>query len=324
MAERVALVTGAGGNIGAAATAALLAHGWRVRALTRRPDDPRLAREVGLEWVRGDAMSAADVAAAAEGARILVHGLNPPNYRNWRGLAIPMLRHAIAATRASGARLIFPGNVYVFGPDAWPVTSEDSPQRPRTRKGAIRVEMERMLRDAAGEGVRSLVLRAGDFFGAGGRSSFFASVMVKLGRPVRAITDPATPGVGHAWAYLPDLGETLALLADREETLDAAAVLHFGGHWLEDGAEMARAIRRVVDNPDLPIRRFPWIAVYLGAPFVPLFRELIEMRYLWRVPLRLDNRKLVGLLGSEPHTPLDEAVRRTLQGLGCLPAPSGG
>jgi nucleoside-diphosphate-sugar epimerase len=46
------------------------------------------------------------------------------------------------------------------------------------------------------------------------------------------------------------------------------------------------------------------------------------MRYLWRHPLRLDNRRLVAVLGAEPHTPLDEAVERTLEGLGCLPAPA--
>jgi hypothetical protein len=46
---------------------------------------------------------------------------------------------------------------------------------------------------------------------------------------------------------------------------------------------------------------------------------MIELRYLWRVPLRLDNRKLESLIGPEPHTPLDEAVRQSLAGLGCLP-----
>ncbi len=47
-------------------------------------------------------------------------------------------------------------------------------------------------------------------------------------------------------------------------------------------------------------------------------RELIEMRYLWQVPLRLDNRKLVKLLGEEPHTPLDDAVAKTLSSMKAL------
>ena len=53
-------------------------------------------------------------------------------------------------------------------------------------------------------------------------------------------------------------------------------------------------------------------------------RELLEMRYLWQVPLRLDNSKLVSLLREEPHTPLDEAVRQTLADMGLLLAHEAG
>ena len=44
------------------------------------------------------------------------------------------------------------------------------------------------------------------------------------------------------------------------------------------------------------------------------------MRYLWNVPLHMNNARLVAALGAEPHTPLDEAVRATLSGIGCLPS----
>ncbi len=93
-------------------------------------------------------------------------------------------------------------------------------------------------------------------------------------------------------------------------------MFHFGGHWIEPGVEIAAAVRRVTGKPDLAIRRFPWFDVYLAAPFVPLMRELVEMRYLWQVPLRLDNTKLVALIGKEPHTPLDDAVAATLRSMG--------
>jgi hypothetical protein len=36
------------------------------------------------------------------------------------------------------------------------------------------------------------------------------------------------------------------------------------------------------------------------------------MRYQWSQPQRLDNRKLLALLGDEPHTPLADAVRGAL------------
>jgi nucleoside-diphosphate-sugar epimerase len=56
----------------------------------------------------------------------------------------------------------------------------------------------------------------------------------------------------------------------------------------------------------------------LASPFVATFREMLEMRYLWREPVRMDNARLTAALGREPHTPLDEAVEATLLGLGCV------
>jgi hypothetical protein len=57
----------------------------------------------------------------------------------------------------------------------------------------------------------------------------------------------------------------------------------------------------------------------LLSPFMPLFRELGEMRYLWITPIRMGNERLKDVLGAEPHTPLDVAARETLIGIGCMP-----
>ena len=66
-------------------------------------------------------MNPADVRRAAEGVSVIVHAANPPGYRNWRGLALPMLDSTIAAAEAVGALIVFPGTIYNFGPDAFPV-----------------------------------------------------------------------------------------------------------------------------------------------------------------------------------------------------------
>jgi len=133
---------------------------------------------------------------------------------------------------------------------------------------------------------------------------------------------PGSARVGHAWAYLPDLAQTMARLVERAETLDRFEVFHFGGHWTGAGADMAQSVRHVTGRANLPVLPFPWPLLPLLAPFMETFREMLEMRYLWRTPLRLDNAKLVSVLGAEPHTPLDQAVRETLQGLGCLKTPA--
>jgi len=319
--HRSALVLGATGGIGGEVAIQLLARGWRVRSLNRKPElarrkTPELAR---VEWIAGDAMRPQDVLAAAEGAEVIVHGVNPPGYRNWRGLALPMLENSIAAAKACGARLVFPGTVYNFGPDAFPKLTERSAQNPLTRKGKIRAEMEKRLELASRDGVPTLIVRAGDYFGPRSGNSWFAQGLIKPGKPVRSISYPGRPNVGHAWAYLPDVATTIAELLERKAELGTFEVFHFGGHWFEKGIEMAHAIQRVVGEPRPRIRAFPWVLVYAASPFVTVFREMLELRYLWQRPVRLDNAKLVAFLGAEPHTPLDAAVAATLVGLGCLP-----
>jgi nucleoside-diphosphate-sugar epimerase len=168
--------------------------------------------------------------------------------------------------------------------------------------------------------VKTLIVRAGDFFGPKVGNSWFAQGLIKPGRPVSSVSYPGRHNVGHHWAYLPDVAETMVRLAERED-LEPFATFHMKGLWDADGTQMIAAIRRVVGQSSLKVRAFPWWLLALASPFVPLFRELREMRYLWNVPVRMNNTRLVTLLGGEPHTPIDDAVRATLQGLGCLTQP---
>lgn len=313
-----ALVLGATGGVGGAMAAKLAGRGYRVRALHRNAK-AIAARNPSIDWRQGDAMNRADVVAAAEGVSLIVHAVNPPGYRDWARLVLPMIDNTIAAAKAVGARILMPGTVYNFGPDTFPVLDEESPQRPVTVKGKIRVALEERLEAAAAEGVPVIIVRAGDFFGPGAGNNWFAQGLVKPGAPVKVVTLPGAPGVGHQWAYLPDVAETMMQLVERADRLPPFARFHMAGVFDTDGLQLAEAIRRVIGDPRLPIRRFPWFFVRLASPFAPLFREIMEMRYLWQVPLRMSNRRLVEALGAEPHTPLDFAVAETLASLGCLP-----
>jgi len=204
------------------------------------------------------------------------------------------------------------------------VLTVDSQQHPVTRKGAIRVEMERRLSAASKNGARVLIVRSGDFFGPAAGNSWFSQGMVKPGKPVTAVSVPSRRGVGHHWSYLPDVARTMVELLARRESLEPFAAFHMAGHWDGDGTQMAAAIQRVVarrTGKQPRVSAFPWWLVTLASPFVVTFREMREMRYLWREPVRLDNARLIAALGYEPHTSLDDAVDATLTGLGCFAAP---
>lgn len=310
---RTALVIGANGGIGRESCLALKRHGWEVRALVRHLPEERQ----DITWIQGDAMQLADVLAAAVGVDVIVHAVNPPGYRNWDTLVLPMLDNTIEAAKAARARIVLPGTIYNFGPDASPVLREDSPQHPHTRKGEIRAEMERRLAEATHAGVRTLILRCGDFIGPHAGNNWFGQGLVSAGKPVNTLRYPSDYAHAHAWAYLPDVADAMVRLLEREHALAEFDVFNFGGYWL-DGYAMADAVRNASGNPRMALRRFPWWLTVLLAPFVETLREMRKMRYLWKTPIRLDDSKLAAFLGGEIYTPLEDALRATLIGLGCI------
>lgn len=133
--ETTVLVLGATGGIGGEVARQLRDAGWSVRALKRGLPEP-VRIDDGMTWIRGDAMNRDDVRAAAASCRVIVHAVNPPGYRRWGQLVLPMIDNTIAAAAAEGATIVLPGTVYNYGPDA-------SRRSPRTRRSTRRLAKAR-------------------------------------------------------------------------------------------------------------------------------------------------------------------------------------
>lgn len=315
---RTALVIGANGGIGSEVTAALLRRNWHVRTLVRTAPKPKAhLLHDRIDWRTGDAMSSDDVLNAARGADAIVHAVNPPGYRNWQELVLPMLDNSIRAAIVNKSRIVLPGTIYNFAPEALANVTEDSPQQPITRKGAIRAEMEKRLENATENGAKALIVRAGDYFGAHAGNNWFSQCLVKPGKNVSAITYPGKKGIGHQWAYLPDVAETMAQLLDYDAKIEPFARFHMEGHWDHDGLQMINAIQHCAGHV-LKTRRLPWPAINLARPFSSFCREIWEVRYLWQHGYKMDNSALISILGEEPRTNLIKAVHISLRALSCI------
>ena len=317
------LILGARGRFGLSAARAFADAGWRVLGQTRA--GAALPKEdASIEWLGIDLNDTQALAAAAQGASVVVHALNPA-YTNkaWQTQVLPMTDAAIAITRALGATLMVPGNVYNFGAAMPAVLREDTPQLAQTVKGQVRIQMEQRLQQS---GVRSIVIRAGDFFGSG-QGTWFDTAMVKDIRNGR-FTYPGTPDVPRAWAYLPDLARTFVAVAERRAKLPPFEVLHFAGHritgqrWLDVLGPVAQAQGWLPPGTPLKMSKLPWPIIRIGALWVPTWAALLEMRYLWQTPHALANDKLTALLGTEPHTPLAQAVQASLVDLRWIKPPA--
>ena len=307
MSARV-LVLGAAGRLGHKAGEAFRDAGWTVISLVRPGGAARAPADT--EVVEIDALDHAAVGKAARGADVVVHALNPP-YTDWSRLALPLAYSAVAAAETAGATLLFPGNLYNYGSPLPPVIDENTPMRPSSRKGQLRVAIEDRLMEAAERGVRTIILRAGDFYG-GGPGSWFDLVLVKeIGR--RRITYPGPLEVMHEWAYLPDFASALLRLASVREALPRFASFGFSGHAVT-GRELTAAIARAM-QASLENKRMTWWLIHALRPIVPLCRELSEIAYFWNEPHCIDDSKLKAAIGDTPGTPLDVAVARALEDL---------
>jgi nucleoside-diphosphate-sugar epimerase len=305
------LVLGAAGRLGHRAAEAFRDAGWTVASLVRPGSAARAPRDT--EVVEVHALDHAAVGEAARGADVVLHALNPP-YTDWSRLALPLAYSAITAAETAGATLLFPGNLYNYGSPLPSVIDEHTPMRPSSRKGQLRVAIEDRMAEAAERGVRTIILRAGDFYG-GGQGSWLDLVLTKeIGRG--RLTYPGPLDVPHEWAYLPDFVSALLRLAAIRETLPAFASIGFPGHAVT-GHEFATAIARAMRSK-LQVKRMTWWLIHALRPIVPLCRELSEIAYLWNEPHRIDGGKLKAAIGDIPHTPLDLAVTRALQDLGTI------
>lgn len=295
------LILGANGRFGRAATQAFAQKGWDVRAASRTGEG---AHAAGVRGVACDVSDRKAVIEAAKGADVIVHAINPP-YPEWAKFLPIYSANIIAAGLSSGATVMIAGNVYTFGKDAPVVLREDAAPTPSTRKGALRVTMERTFADAAQQGLRTIILRGGDFIEGTPTGNWFENQMVnKVDKGM--FTYPGRMDAVHAWAYLPDMGRAMADLADKRGELPMFSSFGFEGFSLT-GAELKAAVERAAGR-SLKLKSMPWGILRLMGLFSPLMREVIEMRYLWNKPHRIDGAPLQAVLPDFQPTSLATAM----------------
>ena len=312
---KTVLILGANGRFGQAATSAFAQAGWRVLAQVRRPSvAPLPAGATALAVPLADTKA---LCAQARTVDAVVHAVNPV-YTRWDAEALPALQHGMAAAQELNALFMLPGNVYNYGAGMPALLKEDTPQHPSNAKGRLRVAMEETLQTHAARGLRSVVIRAGDFYGCGS-GSWFDLVIVKSIASGKLVY-PGPLDVPHAWAYLPDLAQAFAAVAARPPAL-AFDTLHFAGHTLT-GQQFLAAVQAAADALGLrPARGWrtggmPWGLMRAAGLVHPLWRELARMSYLWRVPHALSGEALQQAAGPLRGTPVQQALRASLLELG--------
>lgn len=278
------LVLGASGKIGRHSARAFEAAGWDVRRYDRNENN---------------------LMEAAQNCDVIVNGFNPPNYHDWKTTIPHITQQVIAAARAAKATVILPGNVYHFGDQAG-VWSESTQPNPVSRKGEIRLAMER---EYEASGVRTIVLRAGNFIDPDGQDCPMSMIYLRSIKSNK-ITTPGPIATRQAMCFLPDWSHAAVALAEKRQALSHFEDIPFAGHTLT-ALDIKIGLERILKR-ELTFTQFPWWLFTLSAPVWELAREMNEMRYLWSVDHELSGKRLKEHLQNFEITPLDEVLRAML------------
>jgi len=296
------IILGAKGRFGRAAMDAFQAAGWQVTAFARARFD---ALSDGINFIQGDASDAVALSQAAIGHDVIVNALNPP-YGKWAKLVPVLTQNVIAVAKASGATVMLPGNVYNYGATMPQQLAEDTLHAPSNHLGKLRVELEEAYAIAADDGVRTVILRGGDFIERAQTGNWFDTHMtpkIAKGR----VTYPGPRDLIHAWAYLPDMARALVALAEKRSEFAMFETFGYPGYALT-GDELVASLSRVTGR-DLKVGKMPWGMLKMIGAFAPDVKGVVAMSYLWRTPHAIDGSKLQAALPNFQATDLDRALK---------------
>jgi len=207
-------ILGAGGPVSNALAQELLKYNHLVRLVSRR----KIENLGKATWVSADLKNYQQVLQAVQGSSVIYMcaGLKYDK-KVWAAEWPLIMQNLIDATKATGARLIFFDNVYMYGHVTGPMT-EETPYNPSSVKGEIRARIaEKLMHEVQAGNLRATIARAPDFYGAESLNSFYDSmVLAKYAQKAKAMWmgDPASK---HSFIYIPDAGKAVYLLGQRPE-----------------------------------------------------------------------------------------------------------
>lgn len=286
---KTALVLGINGNFGRQMAQALTAQGWSIKALIRKSSKAPSETPVN-DLIVGSATDSALLRQTVQGVDLIVYGLNPP-YHQWDPSAMTLLEPIAALAEELRLHILFPGNVYGFAPQPELIDESVAPHPP-TDKGVIRVKMEQRLKQASENGAKVTLIRAGDFMGPYMHLGWIDHLVKRSSGHIK-LSLPHTSDHQHHWSYLPDLcANAVSVVAIQTRSFE---IWHDPGLQLAE-SDWCNAFHAL--GYEINQCRFPWWFFSIIAPFNPMLKEVLKMRYLWQQPILLNGDKWRMALGS--------------------------
>jgi dihydroflavonol-4-reductase len=316
------LITGAAGYTGLALASQLLAGGYGIRALARRPMDAKDQAPSGIEFITGDVRDRAVVEDALEEIDTVYHlaavfrraGVPDSEYRS---VHVDATRNLVESSAAAGVRrFVHCSTVGVHGDvEREAPATEDAPFKPGDIYQETKLEGEQVaVATAQRVGLPLTVVRPGPIYGPGERRFLKMIGGVAKGRFMlvgdgsprlqMVYVEDLVRGIQLAGETPAAIGKTYILAGEEAPTLNELV------HQMADVAQVAAPRLRI---PVWPVWMAGVICEAVCVPFrvePPIFRRRVKFftsnRWFDISRARTD-------LGFAPKIPLRQGLIRTLQ-----------
>lgn len=302
-----ALVIGASGSIGYAIVFELIRRGMKVVAFARNEEKLRslFAEEKNVTIQKGDAGNEQNLEQAAKGVDIIFHSLNVP-YQTWDQYLVNYLNNILSVAKKFHTKLAYVDNVYAYGIPAESPITEETRKEPHTKKGKIRLELEKLLLESH---VDTLLVHMPDVYGPNASGTLLHETLKNV------VKGKSTIYVGNLktkreYLYTKDGAKAMVELALQEDTYNQ--VWNIPSTHPITGEEMIDLLKKAYTYQKrmIPI---PKSVIRLMGLFSPLMRELVEMMYITETPIILSGRKYEQRIGELPKTPYHIGIVETLE-----------
>jgi len=299
------VVLGASGSAGNAIARALHGHGLPTRAVNRSgvADLPP-----GIDVMAADITTPGGLEEALDGASVIYMAAQPP-YHRWSQEFPDLLDAVMTRAGRMRAKLVMVDNLYMYGPGHDRIR-EDTEPAATDRKGVVRRQMFDRLMDAHHSGgLRVVIGQASDYFGPRVDNSGITALAVAPATSTGRLRWMGSLDVAHSVAYVPDIARAYVTLGTSDDADGRAWILPHGD--AVTGRDFLTAMNAALGEE----RAFSVVSptmLRMASPFHSVSRESLGIAYQWTQPWIADDSAFQGMFGPFPTTPLDVAVKDTV------------
>jgi nucleoside-diphosphate-sugar epimerase len=280
-------ILGANGTIGSVLAKELMNYTDKIRLVSR---NPRKVNETD-ELFPADLSIPAIVDQAIYGSDVvyLVVGFDY-KLKVWEEQWPKLMRATIDACIKHNARLVFFDNIYAYDIKAIPHMTEESPNNPPSKKGAVRKQIAQMIMDEVKAGkLMALIARSADFYGPDNDKSFVNEMVYKnFSKGMRAnwFIDADKK---HSFTFTPDAAKATALLGNTDDAYNTIWHLPTDKNTLT-GREFVKLFSSEMKVAN-KLFVMPISMIKIVGIFVPVMKEMPEMMYQYDRDYFFDSSK---------------------------------